>query len=408
MKILWFSNIEISDNINSTGTWVFTMAKALIEASDIELINITEGKVLNIEYKTNGKFKQWIIPKTKLKDGLPNLKIIQELVKIVDEINPDLIHIWGTENFWGLLFSRGILKNKVLIDIQGLKSVCYKYFFTGLNFKSLISCIAFKDFLKPKLSIFGNAYSFKKWGKYELEIIKSMNSIGVQSNWVSTHISYINPRAKLYNSKIQLREPFLNGEKWQKENSEQFRIFTSTSTVISYKGLHILIEALNLLKSTFPTIKLVVAGQISKPGIRQNGYDKFLIKKIKQYNLIENIEWLGSLDAATLSLELKKSNLCVIPSFIESYCVALDEALSLGVPSVVAFSGAMPELACHEISALYYSPTDSVDCACQIKKLFDLTFAEKISKNIIKIKEGKLKINFVNEQLKIYKSIINN
>lgn len=407
MKILWFSNIEITQNISSTGTWLFTMANALIDSKKIELINITEGNVSKIQYRNSNNIEQWIIPKVKLKNGLPENYIIKEIVELVKEIAPDVIHIWGTENYWGLLYSRGFIKGNILIDIQGLKFIWYKYFFSGLSYLDLLNCITFKDLLKPKFSILGRAHSFKIWGKYEIEIIKCIPNIGVQSNWVRAQISNINSDATLYTSKIRLRNPFLTQKKWDKNNSEHFRIFTSTSAVLSYKGLHILIEAINILKRKYLGIKLVIAGYITPVGIRQNGYDKFLMQKIKKYNLSENIIWRGSLDAELIASELLKSNLCIIPSFIESYCVALDEALTLGVPTVVSFTGAMPELATHEFSALFYSSIDIIDCAYQIERLFDLSFAEKISNNAYEVKRNSLK-NFNNseEQLNVYQTII--
>lgn len=409
MKVLWFSNIEINDNISSTGTWIYTMANELLESGQVELINVTEGNVNKFELRDVGKLKQLIIPKSKLKNGLPNDNIIKGLVKWVDEIKPDIIHVWGTENFWGLLFSRGFLNQKVIIDIQGLKYILRKYFFTGLTINNIFDCIAFKDIMRPQYSIFGSAKSFKKWGIYELEILRNINNIGVQSKWVHSHMKIVNPKANLFESKIQLRKPFLNCNKWDKNNYEKYRIFTSTSAVLSYKGLHVLLDAISLLKRKYPNIKLVIAGHISSKGIRQNGYDKFIMNKIKKNDLLDNIIWLGSLDAESLVNELLKSNVCVVPSFIESYCVALEEALTLGTPSVVSFSGAMPELAKHEFSALYYSSIDAVDCASQIEKLFDLSLAETISKNAIESKKERLnKINFAEEQLNVYRSIINN
>lgn len=407
MKILWFSNIEITQNISSTGTWVYTMANALVDSGKIELINITEGNVSELEYRDNGKLKQWIIPKSKLRSGLPNIFIIKEIVELVNQIKPDVVHIWGTENYWGLLFSRGLLKGNVIIDIQGLKFIWYKYFFSGLSYFDILNCIAFKDLLKPQFSIFGRANSFKKWGEYELEIIKSIPHIGVQSNWVRAQISYINPEATLFASKIQLRKSFLGPNKWNKDVAVPFRIFTSTSAVLSYKGIHVLIEAINILKIKYTGIKLVIAGYISPAGIRQNGYDRFLMQKIKKYGLSDSIVFIGSLDSESLASELLKTNVCVVPSFIESYCVALDEALTLGVPSVVSFTGAMPELAAHNISALFYSPMDVIDCAFQIERLFDLSFAEKISNKAYELKRNNLdKINITEEQLNIYHSII--
>lgn len=407
MKVLWFSNIFISDSIQSTGTWIFTMSRSLIDSENVELINITDGDVPQVEFIDNGRLKQWIIPRAKLTSGLPDKITLDKIVEIVKNINPDIVHVWGTENYWGLLFSRGLIKSNVLLDIQGLKFICYKYFFVGLNYTDILNCIVLKDILKPRYSILGRAKSFKSWGKYELEIIKGINCIGVQSDWVRSQISMLNPNASLFRSKIRLREPFLKANKWNKNNCEPFRIFTSTSNVISYKGLHVLIDALQILKYRYPNVKLYVAGHVTLPGIRQNGYDKFLFKKIKKNDLLDNVVWLGPLDANSLVKELLSSNVCVIPSFIESYCVALDEALSLGVPTVVSNAGAMSELANHEFSALYYSPLNSVDCATQIEKYFSLDFGEIISQNSLKSRTTYSTIDYAEAQLSVYRSIIN-
>lgn len=408
MKVLWFSNILISENISNSGTWIFTMANVISEQENVELFNITEGIVDKITVNKHGKIVQWVLPTMHLKNGLPNESLLFEIQKIVEYVNPDIIHIWGTENYWGLLYTRGYLKGRVLLDIQGLKHVCYEYFYTGMTFYDLINSIAFKDIFRPKYSLFGKAKSFKEWGKYELEIIKNFQNIGVQSSWVNSYIRLINPDANIYKSKIQLRKQFTNGKNWNYVNCEPYRLFASASNMISYKGIHLLIDALTLLKVKYPKLQLHIAGSVSHKGIRQNGYDRFLFKKIKKYNLENNVKWLGPLNADFLVEELLNSNICIIPSFIESYCVAFDEALSLGVPTIASYSGAMPELAIDEYSALYYSPLDKIGLASKIEKYFDPTYSQRISNNILESKIEKPVIDHTQAQMSIYNQVINN
>ena len=61
--------------------------------------------------------------------------------------------------------------------------------------------------------------------------------------------------------------------------------------------------------------------------------------------------------------ELLNCNVCVMPSFIETYCLAFAEAMMVGVPVVVSFAGAMPELAEHNKEAMFYNPLDHITCA---------------------------------------------
>lgn len=382
------------------------MANNLVKSGEVELFNITKGKTKEVIKVLAQEVTQWIIPDVRLGyNGLPNKRIIGNIQQIVNEIKPDLIHIWGTESYWGLLTARGLIKGKVVLEIQGLISQVYKYYYGGLKLNEIISCLGLKEILKPSCSLIAVRHQFGRWIKYEKEIIKCNEIIVTQSEWVRAFIKAWNSDAKLYNTKIQLRNAFVKSCQWDFTKCQPMTIFTFVSDA-PYKGLHILFEAVGELKYKYPTIKLFIAGKVGR-GIRQSGYVKFLIKKAKRLGILDNISWLGSLNSEELVYNLKKSNVAVFPSYVESYSVALDEALTVGIPCVVSFSCAMPELANHGQSALYFAPGDITMCAWSIEKLFvQQEYADTLSFNSFKCRKGNGLENLDEIQLSIYDEVI--
>ena len=408
IKVLWLCNVTFSnDNPNSTGTWLHAMSHALANTGKIELYNITQSGVEETTRQNSGAINQWLVPfKFSKKNGLPHLNIIQDIQKIVDEIQPDIIQIWGTENYWGLLSARGHIKGNIILEIQGLKFAIKDYFFYGLSLLDIIKCFGIKEFLKPSGSLLGQRQAFKQWGIFEKEMLLHHKIISTQSEWVRAHVRNINPNAQLLKTCISLRAEFIKAKKWDIANSVPYQIFTTFSSVASYKGLHILLDAIALLKKQHPLVTLYIAGHIST-GLRQDGYTKWLLKKIKQLGINENIFWLGSLDAKNLIQQMHKANVVVVPSFIESYSLALDESLTIGVPTVASFSGAMPELATHEKTALYFTPGDVIMCANAIERFFvDKSYATHISCNAFEDKITKRNTDLGLSQLAIYRLIL--
>lgn len=406
IKALWFSNVAFSDTkSNASGTWLHSMAEALIKTGSINLFNITHGKVKKLTQKKDSTIQQWLVPYTS--SVLPDLTIIHQIQRVVEEIKPDVIHIWGLETYWGLLTARGYIKGNIILEIQGLKFAIEKHFYSGLNIVDIIDCIGIKELLRPFGSLIGQKYLFKKWGRFEREMLIMHTHISTQSDWVRANVQNVNYSATIYKTAIALRSEFVNAAKWEEVNCSPYQIFTSTSSIISYKGLHILLDSVAILKKKYPTVKLEIAGYVAS-GIRQDGYTKWLKKKIIKLGIYENVNWLGALDASQIVYHMKKANVVVVPSFVESYCLALDESLTVGIPTVVAYSGAMPELAVHEESALFFPPGDKEMCAYYIQKIFDNSlFAKQISYNAYQSKRINSQINVGDMQLSIYSNLIN-
>lgn len=411
-KILWFSNCAFTDEkTRVTGTWLIAMGEALVETGEVELYNVTTGNVRECTQRNCKKISQWVLPKEKRnKRGLPSKKTIDFIQSIEREVQPDLIHIWGTENYWGMLVANGYLSAPVLLDIQGVLQAIAKAFYGGLTNKELVQCIGLKEILLPQRLLLNKKKKLEKKGNDEQIMIKNIRHIATQSQWVRAHIEYAkrNTENDIYSSGILLREEFYQAKKWQNYDSSKTIIFTSSAGINSFKGLHVLFRTIAVLKCKYPHIELHIAG--SKPTSRfiQDGYFRWLQQETQNLKIIDSVKWLGKLNADQIIDEFHKSSLMVIPSYVESYCLALAEAMMVGLPAVVSYAGAMPELATHNESALFFPVGDYMSCAQQIDRLLsNIDLMKKISASSTLLASNRNdKYKVVSNQLAIYNSII--
>lgn len=406
MKVLWFSSRFFSEEkVTGTATWLDAMADILMDKDDIELFNISEGNTKTIKKGKYKKIEQWQLPNSWKKiNGVPESKNILKITEIISSIQPDVIHIWGTESYWGLLSARGFIKGNIILEIQGLISQIKNEFYGRLNSKELVSTIGLKEIIKPKLSLYSLKKKFEKQSRYELEMIRNHNHISTQSEWVRGNIMFINNKAKLIETYLPLRRNFISSDKWTLNKCTPLSIFTSISATAPYKGLHVLIDALALIKMQYPEVKLHIAGETGK-GIRESGYTKFIKRKLKHYSLTENVIWLGPLNETQIVDWLLNSHVAVFPSFIESYGVAVAESLKLGIPTITSYAGALPEQGEERKSILFFPTDDVTTCAYRVHQIFsNPILAENISANALKINTPGLD-DIAALQIKIYKEV---
>jgi glycosyltransferase involved in cell wall biosynthesis len=404
MKILWLSNLLLSDkDCAGTGSWLYAMSKKLIDSGKITLGNIAVGPVKSLLRQDYNEVNQWIVPKSDKsgKDGLPSNSLISELVLAVKDFSPDLIHVWGVEGYWGLLTARGILNYSTLLEIQGLKGVYSHVFSGGLNFRECLLCIGAKEILRQS-TIFHEKNKFKKWGRFEAEIISKHSNITTQSPWVEAWVKNYNPCSKVFHTELILREPFYEQMPWK--SVQEPVVFCSSAYPSPYKGLHDAIRAIGILRNRFPRIKLKIAGAHQKGLLRQDGYIRWINRMIVKNKLTENIDWLGPLTADKVAQEMVKCSVVLMPSHCETYCVAFAEAMQLGLPLVTTYTGGTAWLAKDEESALFFSPGDEVMCAYQLERvLTNPELASRLSekaREIAATRNDPLKI--VANQLEIY------
>jgi glycosyltransferase involved in cell wall biosynthesis len=383
------------------------MARGLLDSGEVELGIIAPGPVKHLTCSNYGQVKQWLFPiKTTLgRDGLPSDSLAQAIVEAAKEFSPDLTHTWGTEAFWGLLPARDLLPYPSLLEMQGLKGEFAKVFYGGLTLSECLQCIGPKELLKRR-TMRADRRDFARWGLREEEIIRGHRFVDVQSAWMAAHIKALNPTASLFPTDLALRGPFFDAEGWR--DALQFSIFCTAAYPVPYKGLHVALRALSLLKKRIPDVRMRIAGAHQQAGIRQSGYMRWVNSMIRQLNLADAIEWLGPLNAEQIVAELKNASAVVIPTFIENCCTAMQEAMAIGTPVVVSYAGGIPSLAKGEESCLFFPVGDEAMCAYQLERvLTDEKLSQRLSQESRKIaivRNDRERI--VQRQLEIYRQVI--
>jgi glycosyltransferase involved in cell wall biosynthesis len=408
MKILWLSNKVLTDyDQGSTGTWLDAMARGLSQSGKITLGNIATGSASKVIRQDCGPIQQWIVPSTiKLRrNGLPAEETVADIVKSAEDFSPDLIHVWGTESFWGLLTARKLVRGQALLEMQGVKGAIAKVYHGGLSLCEQMSCIGLKEVVRQSTIGLGRK-RFEIWGEIEREIISQHNYIAVQTKWVEAQVKTVNYGCSVFKTALLLREPFYNALPWKFLNNHV--VFCSVAYPSPFKGLHIAINATAILRNRFPDIKLRIAGAHQKNRLRQDGYIAWLNRRISKLGLGKNVEWLGALDATETVAEMKMASAMVIPSYIENCSNAMQEAMKVGTPVIASFAGGLPSLARDEESALFFPVGDEIMCAHQLSRvLTECELAERLSKKakgIAATRNDSERI--VSRQLEIYQQVI--
>ncbi len=380
MKVIWFCNRPMSDQaVSGSGTWLGAMAEGLLETKQIELGVIAQGQVKKITRHDCGAIQQWIAPLTSSLgcNGLPAASLVQEIVTATNEFSPDLIQVWGTENNWGLLTARGLLDYPSLLTVQGLKFAISKTYYGGLSWPELCRCVGIKEVLK-KNTIWQRRRTFKSSSRYESEIIQGHRFIETQSPWSTGQVLAVNPSAEIFDTERVLRSAFVESVPWHPP--EGATIFCSSAYSSPFKGLHVSIRALAILKTRFPNASIRIAGMHPQKGLQKDGYVGWLNHLINTLELQDAIEWLGPISAEQVVYELQTASLALVPSYIESYCVAMAEAMRVGTPIVSAFTGGTSYLGSDEETCLFFPPGDTAMCAYQMGRvLSDQELAKKLS-----------------------------
>ena len=83
----------------------------------------------------------------------------------------------------------------------------------------------------------------------------------------------------------------------------------------------------------------------------------------------DNVTFVGWLDAEALSERYRRARTVIAPSWYETYGLAVAEAMSHGVPPIVADAGALPERVVHEQSGLIVCPRDPEELLAAIGRM---------------------------------------
>jgi glycosyltransferase involved in cell wall biosynthesis len=108
-------------------------------------------------------------------------------------------------------------------------------------------------------------------------------------------------------------------------------------------------------------------------GLRRDGYIAWVERLARRLGVADSIDWLGALDGPAIVTELHMAAAAIIPTFVESYCLAMAEAMCVGTPVVASFTGGTSHLGCDGQTCLFFQPGDVAMLAYQVIRLLEST-----------------------------------
>lgn len=386
MKVLWVTaqelpmiSSELGTEVHGFGGWVTNMLNLLKMDDSIELgVAMVSTKVSTLWEKRIDNIECFVAPDC-------GGKAISDETRnsIIAKFNPDIIHIEGNEFQIQNAFAK--TKIKTLLSLQGILSGYEPYQYGCLPIADAMFSIKSHNILSSWILFFRKHILFDKRISMETNSIQSVSYISGRTFWDRAHSYWINPKAKYFPCNRILRPQFYK-ENWDVNKMKPFTIFIGNG-YSPLKGLHFVIEAVNLLKQRYPNIQLLVAGNSpiyngSIFSAKRYGYSSIIKQLIRKNRLDNNVYFLGALNGHKMIDIMKTCNVYVLPSLIENSPNTLGEAMIMGMPCVSAYTGGASEMAIDEKECLFYRSNDPKLLAWQIKRIFDdPNFAVELGQN---------------------------
>ena len=388
IKVCWLSSCIFSDEpIRATGTWLKPLADGLVRSGEVELYNITRDFSAHTERQTTASgIRQWILPNYRYGQGLlldhEPRQVCQRIRAILDEIRPDVVHIWGTEFKWTSVYTQGYIPYPTFIDMQGVLSYYAPAYYADLMGKERQAVAwSWSDLKHWRKSHLYKHWEMERRSRVEQEHLPLFPFISVQSRYMEQCIHSLAPQSQQLHTGIILRPEFHKAAGSWRPVSHPVIFACAGTFCLPYKGLHVLLRALGQLINQYPDIELHIGGERLDLQHPTDGYTRHLAQLVHQLGIDAHLRWLGPLDAQGIISEMLQSQLCVVPSFIETYCLSMAEAMMVGLPCIAARAAALPELATDGEEALYYEPSDAENLARHMEHLLsDAALAQKLSR----------------------------
>jgi glycosyltransferase involved in cell wall biosynthesis len=363
MRILWITNTIFPAPSHAMGFkspvfggWMYGLAEQVASQSKIELavascysgkevrINVIEG----ITYFT--------IP---LKNHILYPKELEPYWKsICEKFKPDIIHIHGTEYPRALACMKIYPHCKYVVSIQGMIGPISRYVTGGISIVEQWKNITFRDVMRWD-TIFLTKARLMKMGELEKEYYQNADIIIGRTSWDYAHSKALSTNCNYQFCNESLRNEFYLANKWKSDLCTKHSIFLSQAGV-PLKGLHKVLEAVQLLRDEFSDITIRIGGNniISsnsfKDTIRMSGYGKYIRSQLRKYNLYNKVKFLGPLEAKEIIREYQSANVFICPSSIENSPNSVGEAQMIGTPVVASYVGGTPDMVIHNESGLLY------------------------------------------------------
>lgn len=367
MKVLWITNVELPDAANSRGNNV------VVGGWMHQTLNYIKNSIeLYVAACVSEKY-DWIeINSVNYCGFTPEMDEV-DFERIIESIDPDCIHIWGSEynhSYYVTKAARNLSKIEcTVLSIQGLVSVYAEHYYDGLP-PELIHRRTLKEFFGRR-NIAQEKKMMELQGQTEISTFQMLENCIGRTDWDYACAKQMNPQIEYHFCGEILRESFYVN-RWKYEECDKEVIFFSQAHY-PIKGLHIMLRALPIIKEYYPAVVLRIVGNNpqKKAIFKRSSYEKYICNLIHDNDLSNSIEWLGQLSENEMMLNYKKANVFVCSSSIENSSNSIGEAMLVGTPIVASDVGGIKSFMEHEKEGMLYHSTAVYMLADNVIRIFN-------------------------------------
>jgi len=375
MHVLWLSGVELpavtGGKLTRAG-WQEGLRKALYKSCpDVQLSIASFGSQAYPPFQKENATYYHIPKETAFGDRWQRVwnnwkhspftkKDLEQSFSVYQQIKPDLVFIFGTENPFGLIADR--INVPVVISIQAVINGLVGSLFQGFSGQELASELFSRRMLTGD-GIYHKWWTHKKSARIEREIYKKVHYFCGRTDWDQNWQKRLNPQGRYFHIDRVLREEFYRAT-WKREPEDGHRIF-SLSGNAPFKGGISLVRAVTLLrKRGYDNLQLHLAGVDSDSVVGQK-----ILKLVKDNNLDDQIYLLGRVEPERIIKEMKRSRIFVLPTHLDNSPNSLAEAMILGMPCIASNAGGVPTMLQDGIEGLIYPHQDLSALADRIERL---------------------------------------
>lgn len=341
-RVLWLANYPLLENhTGHPAGWMAALATAI--RSDVTLTIVTWKPAIaaDIVIRRDGITHVYLKSPRGGVDLLTGCLLkINQLRNYLDQHSDefDLIHIHGSENQY--LAACASLDIPKVLSVQGIMTECYKVIPETFSYRRFYWLLA---------------------SYYERRHCRNLSHFMCRTHWDTAWVSRLNPQATVH-------------QVWEMIRSDFFAVnddFSGQTNLLyvgglqSMKGFDELLLALDLVKVTHPSTKLIILG--TRP--TDFGPVERLIQKLRLRHVsMADLDFRGMQDADGLIKAYRESFCLVHPSYIDNSPNSVCEAQIAGLPVVASNVGGVPSLIEHDLTGLL-TTLDPADIAHQILRL---------------------------------------
>lgn len=393
INVVWicsFANDEIRDILGTNKSlfaapWITDLIELFRKRSDINLTIISPNYYDNsdVHFKLDNisvylyKYKRAFIPGRAYNLTYNYNTATNSILKIFKELNPDVIHLHGSENPHYAASTLHLMKKyPLLVTIQG-------FVFLSAKPKNILS-------------------KYIRWNRirFERKINTSAPYFTVAYTEGFDPIKHFITKAKLYKAHYPTTEPKVSSEDFPKKKYD----IVYYARLAKGKGIEDLINAISILKSSRPEIKAIVIGGGS---VKYTNYIKSLIQDKK---LTDTICLAGFQNSQQEVFKLAiQAKVYVLPTHYDGIPGSIREAMAMKLPIVANAVGGIPAFNDEKESVTLAKKGDIYDLAEKINLVLDnKERTQKLVKNAYERIKGKFNNENIYENLLlIYNDILN-